>query len=187
MSQPPNKSKRLERLFNKLADNRNIFVRFAQQPPYLFYPAGYIVCLRQPIANNNKSIFSKTEKALMDSNGIFTKLDKRNGIIIKLLEIGDVTVEQVIVADFSTTLLHLARSVDMLWGSGIVPEEKEYRLTVMDNSERPAGNISIYLGDISRGFLTFSVIVTEGADLDLEQVQSTFRESSFQFLESLKK
>ncbi len=189
MSQPPYQSRQLERLFHKLADGRNINVRFASQPSYLYYPAGYIFSLRQPIISDNKPIFLKIEKELAGSSNDGISLDsKREGVIIRLLKNGKVTVKQVMVVDFSSILFHLVRSVDMLWESGIVPNQIEYRLTVMDILETSAGNISVYyLGDRSRDFLTLSVIVTEGADLDMEQVQSTFRDSSYQLLESLKK
>lgn len=188
ISQPPYQSKLFERLFHKLADNRNINVRFPRQPRYLYYPAGYIFALRQPIVNNNKSTLIKIEQNLVSSQDSGIKLEsKRSGVIMKLLKNGKVLVEQIEVADFGCTLFHLAQSVDILWESGVVPNEKEYRLTVMDSSETPAGNISVYLGDISRGFLTYSVIVTEGAELDMTEVQNTFGNSSIQFLESLKK
>ncbi len=188
VSQPPYQSRQFERLFHRLADERNINVRFARQPKFLYYPAGYIFGLRQPIIEDNKSIFFKIEKELTSSSKDDIKLEhKREGIILKLLKDGNVTVEQVMMVDFSTVLFHLVNSVDMLWESGIVPKEKEHQLTVLDSSETPAGNISIYLGDMSRDFLTYSIIVTEGANINLEQVQTTFRDSSFQLLENLKK
>jgi hypothetical protein len=111
----------------------------------------------------------------------------RGGVIFRLLQTGEVTVKQVRVADFPSTLHRLVDSVDSLWRSGIVPREKEYQLAVLDSSLDAAGNISIYLGDISRGVVTFSVIVTEGAGLDLKQAQTSFRDSSLQLLANLKK
>ena len=187
-SQPPRQSKRLERLFHEIAANRNIYVRYHGQPPYLYYPAGYLVCLRQPIVSSNKPIFDQLAEQLINvPDKTDLKLDSnREGVVFRLQKSGEVAVEQIRLADFSSTLLHLVNSVDFLWKSGVVPAEREYRLTVMDVSERPAGNISIYLGEPSHGFTTFSPIVTEGADLDLEKAKTLFRESSFQLLEGLK-
>lgn len=188
-SQPPQQSKRLVRLFHEIANNRNIYVRYHSQPPYLYYPAGYLVCLRQPIVSSNKPIFDRLAEQLINvPDKTDLKLDSnREGVILRLQKIGEVTVEQIMLADFSSTLLHLVSSVDFLWKSGVVPAEREYRLTVMDVSEGSAGNISIYLGEPSHGFATFSPIVTEGADLDLEKAKTLFRESSFRLLEGLKR
>ena len=188
ISQPPYQSKRFERLFHRLADNRNINVRFALKPQFLYYPSGYLFSLRQPIINSNKAIVNRLAKPLIDvSDQSNPKLSSiRDGVILRLQQTGEVAVEPIQVADFSSTLDQLVISVDSIWQSGMVPKEKEYQLTVLDSSMASAGNISIYLGDISRGFITFSVIVTEGADLDLEQVQNNFRDSSFQLLENLK-
>ncbi len=186
VSQPPYQSKQFERLFHKLADDRNVNVRFASQPRYLYYPAGYIFALRQPIVSSNKSILSTIEKNLASLHDDSINLEsQREGVIVKLSKNGKVVVEQVKVVDFSCTLFHLVQSVSMLWKSGIVPKQMEYRLNVMDSSETTAGNITIYLGDISRNFLTFSVIVTEGANLDMVEVQKNFIDSSIQLLKSL--
>ena len=187
--QLPHQSKRFERLFHRLADDRNVNVRFASEPRFFYYPAGYLFSLREPIVNSNKSILDRVAKSLVDvpdeSNLKLSCI--REGVIFRLMQTGGVTVEQVRLADFSCTLHRLVNSVDSLWRSGIVPKEKEYQLTVLDSSMAPAGTISIYLGDISRGLVTFSVIVTEGADLDLEQARNQFRDSSTQLLQNLEK
>jgi hypothetical protein len=188
VSQPPYQSKRFEWLFHRLADNRNINVRFALKSQFLYYPSGYIFSLRQPIVNSNKTILNRLNNPLVDvSDQANPKLSTiREGVILRLQQTGEVAVEHIQVADFSTPLDQLVNSVDLIWQSGLVPKEKEYQLTVLDSSMASAGNVSIYLGDIERGFVTFSVIVTEGTDLDLEQVQNNFRNSSFQLLENLK-
>lgn len=188
-SRPPQQNKRLRRLFHQIADNRNIYIRYHRKPPYVYYPAGYLICLRQPIVNSNKPIFDHLAEQLINvSDRTDLKLDsKREGIILRLQKTGEVTVEQIMLADFSCTLLHLVSSINLLWESGIVPTEKEYRLLVMDSSENSAGNISIYLSDTSHGFVTFSPIVIEDANLDLEKAKNLFRESSFQLLENLKR
>ena len=189
ISQPPSQSKRFERLYHRLADHRNIVVRFALEPRYLYYPAGYLFSLRQPIGYGNKSIvdrFAAPSVGHSDQAGF--KFDSvREGIILRLLQNGEVSVEQTQMADFSTTLHRLVDSVDAVWQAGMVPKEKEYQLMVLDSSLNAAGNISIYLGEISRGSATFSAIVTEGVDLDLEQGQKNFRDSSLQLLENFKK
>ena len=188
-SQPPYQSKRFERLYHRLAENRNIIVRFAPEPRFLYYPAGYLFSLRQPIVYSNKSIVERFAESLIDgSEHSNLKLDSiRKGVILRLQQNGEVTVEQIQIADFGSTLHRLASSVDLVWQSGMVPKEKEYPLMVLDSSLNAAGNISIYLGDISHGFVTFSVIVTEGTDLDLEQVQNNFQDSSLQLLKSHQK
>jgi len=189
ISQPPSQSKRFERLHHRLADHRNIVVRFALEPRYLYYPAGYLFSLRQPIGYGNKSIVDRfAAPSVGHSDQVGFKFDSvREGIILRLLQNGEVAVEQTQMADFSTTLHRLVDSVDAVWQAGMVPKEKEYQLMVLDSSLNAAGNISIYLGEISRGSATFSAIVTEGVDLDLEQGQKNFRDSSLQLLENFKK
>jgi len=176
VSQLPYQSKRFERLFHRLSDNRNIIVRFAQQPQFFYYPAGYLFSLRQPIVNSNKSAFDHFEGRFVDgydSSGLKFEF-VRDGLVLQYLEI----------VDFSCTLNCLASSVDLIWQSGMVPKEKEYQLMVLDNSLSAAGNISIYLGDISRDIVTYSVIVTESTGLDLEQTRNNFRASSLQLLKN---
>ncbi len=178
-SELPYKSQLFERLYHKLTDGRNINVIFATQPRFLYFPSGYLFSLRQPIISANQSIFSAIEQKLAEStNENLNPITKRDGAILKLLKNGTVSTEQVMIVDFSSTLFHLAESVDYLWASGIVPKQIEYRLNVLDSSMTPPGNITVYLGDYDRGFITYSIVLTQGADLSIQQIQTIFKERS---------
>lgn len=188
MSIPPYRNRRFERLYHQITDNRNISVRFASQPQAIYFPAGYIFVLRQPIVASNLAKW-KTLKTKLEhkSDTAPVQFDGEHpAVIFRLLRSGKVNAEKVTVADFSTILLNLASAADMLWQSGIVPGEKEYRLAVIDGSESSPGNMLISLGEPERDVITFSVFVTEGIKVDMKKATKLFFDSSQQFLASLR-
>jgi len=187
MSLPPYENRRFERIYHQITDKRNISARFATQPQAIFYPAGYIFVLRQPIVASNQAKWNKLKARLerkRDAAPVQVEGEYK-AVIFRLLQSGKVKTEKIIVADFSTTLVNLVAATDMLCKSGIVPRDKEYRLSVMDTLESLPGSMPIYLGDPEGDTVTFSVFVTEGLKVNMKQAAEHFLDSSKQFLDSL--
>ena len=185
----PYNSRRYERLYHRLQDGRNVLVQFAAEPRYFYYPAGYLFTLRQPIVGANQAAFDQVSPSAdggPDQTGL--RLDAvRNGVVLRLLENGEVTVEPVRVADFSAAVHRVTEAVDRLWQSGLVPPEKEYGLAVLDSSLITPGTVTIYLGDVARGIAAYAVVVTEGTKWTMEKLQNDFGAGACQMLENLKK
>jgi hypothetical protein len=184
MTQRPYDNRRYERLYHRLTDGRNVVVRYAGESAYLYYPAGYIFTLRQPVVSGNQAILARVARsATGGTDQTRLKLDKvRDGVVLRLLENGEVTAETVRVADFTAILLRVVEAADRLWQSGIVPPEKEYALAVMDSSLNAAGNLTVRLGDTARGIAAYSVVVTEGTDWTTEKLQNDFGAAAPPFL-----
>jgi hypothetical protein len=83
--------------------------------------------------------------------------------------------------------MNLGNAADMIWESGVVPSEKEYRLTIMNIPESYPGGLIVNLGDPTRGFLTFSACVIDNMKTTLEQLSDKFTALSIQLLFSLKR
>jgi hypothetical protein len=188
-TQLPYDSRRFERLYHRLGDDRNVLVRFAGQPRYFYYPAGYLFALRQPIVGGNQAAFEQIVQSTSESpeSTVFALDAVREGVVLRLLSAGEVTAEAVRVADFRTTLHRVAESTDRLLQRGLVPKEKEYQLAVLDSSLAAAGNLTAYLGDLERGIQAFSVVVTEGTDWTMEKLQNDFGAGACQMLENMKR
>ena len=187
MSLPPYENRRFERLYHQITNKRNISVRFASQPQAICFPAGYIFVLRQPIVAGNQAKWNKL-KAKLERKGDAAPAQvegEYKAVIFRLLQSGKVKTEKITVADFSATLVNLVAATDMLWKSGIVPRDKEYRLSVMDASESMPGSMPIYLGDPEEDMVTFSVFVTEGLKVNMKQAAQHFLDSSEEFLDGL--
>ncbi len=189
LKQLPYSNRRYERLYHRLQDGRNVMVRFAAEPHFFYFPAGYLFTLRQPIVGGNQAIFDRVAPSAdggPDRTGL--RLDEvRKGAVLRLLENGKVTVELVRLADFAAALHRVTEAVDRLWQSGIVPPEKEYGLAVLDSSLSTVGDFAIYLGDVTRGVAAYSVVVTEGTKWTMEKLQNDFGAGACQMLENLKK
>lgn len=183
----PYRSHRLERLHDRITRGRNIYLKFADQPELVFFPAGYGFTIRQPVVEGNKAKWNLLKKQLSASTSSLpvSSLCEHKGVVLRLLESSEVDVQQVIVGELVATLTQLADAADFLWASGIVPSEKEHRLEIADSSITLPGRMLINLGDRSRGFLTFSVCVyKENGDIP-EGVAGQFAKASERFLEGL--
>jgi hypothetical protein len=186
-AQPPRQSKRLERLFRQVAGMGNILVQFQHQPPFLYFPAGYLVGLRQPIVESNQAAYSRlAEQWAAHPDRADLKLDPfKEGSLLRFLPSGEVTAERIGLADFICPLLHLADSAAFLCASGLVPPGKEFRLMVMDVLDLVPGKISVHPGKPGCTAVTFSPLVLQDPDLPLEKAITLFRAASFQYLDDL--
>lgn len=189
MSLTPYANPRFEKIYHQICDGRNIYVRFPQRPDKIFFPAGYIFALRQPVVSSNDSQIQaiKAQIRQMDKTSLLKAEDEHPAILLRLMQSGEVHREEIKVVDFSTLLLHLTSAVDWLWQSRLVPPEKEYRLTILDLAEILPGNLPIYIGDSARGFVTFSVVTTDALKTSMNEITEAFYNLSLNFLESLHK
>jgi hypothetical protein len=186
MSLPPYENRRFERLYHQITDNRNVHIEFAEDPEAIFFPAGYIFVLRQPIVASNRAKW-KTLQAGLEREGDSAPLQfdgEHAGIIFRLEASGRVKTEQVMLADCTATLVNVVAAADWWWQSGIVPPEQEYRLMVLDASKALPGELRLYQGEPGRSAPVFCVFVTEDVKASLKEATRLFRESSQQVLAS---
>ena len=187
MSLPPYESRRFERLYHQITDNRNVHIEFAEESEAIFFPAGYIFVLRQPIVASNRARW-KALKARLKREGDSAPLQfdgEHSGIIFRLNASGRVKTEQVMLADCTATLVNVAAAADWWWQSGIVPPEQEYRLMVLDASKALPGELRLYRGEPGRSAPVFCVLVTDNVKASLKEAARLFHESSQQALASL--
>jgi hypothetical protein len=186
MSLPPYENRRFERLYHQITDNRNVHIEFAEEPEAIFFPAGYIFVLRQPIVASNRAKW-KALKARLGREGDSAPLQfdgEHKGVIFRLDKSGRVKTERVMLADCTATLLNIAAAADWWWQSGTVPPEREYRLMVLDASKSLPGQLRLYLGQPPQSASVFCVFA-EDAEANLIEVSRLFRESAQQALASL--
>ena len=185
MSLPPHRHDRFQQLYHQLTDNRNVFVQFGSQPLHIFFPAGYIFNLCQPIVAANQTAWEAFRRRIKRSSRFLRFEGENKGVILRLHISGKITAEDVRVAKCAALLLNLVQAVDLLWQNGVVPVEREYPLVVTDNVDPSPANPSIFLGDLQRDILTFAVIVNENSELSMDQIVANFDKGSIQLLKKM--
>lgn len=186
MSFPPYENPRFERLYRQITEDRNIYLQFASEPQAIYFPAGYIFSLKQPIVSSNRAKWNALKKKLAreKDDGVVQLEGEKKSVILRLLDSGKVTVEDVDIGECSAILLNLAAATDLFWQSGVVPDEKEYRLIATDCYANLPGNMRFYLGEPARGFVTFSILGIDDIDAfdGMDNVIDLFADQSRQFL-----
>ncbi len=150
---------RFDWLKRRVTTARNIYLAYASKPTYLFYPAGIIFRLRQPLTKANRNVWESL-KGRLDHLGKSAPLQfehKHAGVVLKWSESTGVSIEEVDLLDFRALLVDVIAATDMFWESGIVPAEKEHSLGVVDLTQTGHGSLTLRPGVPDRGFETFSV------------------------------
>jgi hypothetical protein len=178
---------RLQELFTEITTGRNIHVLCNPKHKFVMYPAGICFVLNLPVASSNRATWEAFTgwQDDLDNTDPLRPESIHGGHILKLSSQGDVLVESVTIAKYSTLLIRLKPAVDLIVESGLVLPEKENRLTVMPFQESAASRLRIYPGDEDRGFLTFSVLALSQAELAEHGLVELFREGSLQLLSNL--
>lgn len=180
---------RFERLYHQICDQRNIYIEFPHESRYLFFPAGYIFVLRQPIVHDTLAIWKKLEPKLarQKDSGPIQIHAKHSGIIFRLLKSGDIRGEDVSLVDFSALLVNLASAADWLWQNKLVPSEHDYRLVIKEAMQYDRDVLRVYLGGSLPEILTHSVFVKHGNATPLDQVAQDFANGSVELLKRVQK
>jgi len=180
---------RLQELFAEITTGRNINIITSPKRKFALYPGGIIFVLHLPINASNRATweaFTGWQDDLGNTDPLRPE-SIHDGHILKLSSRGEVLVESVTIAEYSTLLIRLKPAIDLIMESGLVLPDKENRLTVMPFQESTAGQLRIYPGDEARGFLTFSVLPLSQAKLAEHGLVELFREASLEFLSNLAK
>ena len=187
MGLPMEDHPRLQELFTEISKGRNIHVLCNPKHKFVMYPAGICFVLNLPVTSSNRATweaFTGWQNDLHNTDPLRPE-SIHGGHILKLSSQGEVLVESVTIAEYSTLLIRLKPAVDLIMESGLVLPEKENRLAVMPFQESTAGQLRIYPGDEDRGFLTFSVLPLSQAKLAEHGLVELFREGSLQLLSNL--
>ena len=123
---------RLAKLLGRDGAGRNVYVNLYEELRVVTFPAGYILSLRQPVTIGNRAAWEALEQRvkLAGSAAPLRLAGVSEGFILKLTPSGAVLRERVAFAQATALLLHLQDALDLICESGVVPAEKEYRLTV---------------------------------------------------------
>jgi len=178
---------RLQELFAEITAGRNINVITDPKHKFVMYPAGIWFLLHLPVTASNHATweaFTGWQDDLGNTDPLRPE-SIRESHILKLSSRGEVLVESVTIAEYSTLLIRLKPAIDLIMESGLVLPEMENRLTVMPFQESAEGQLRIYPGDDARGFLTFSVLHLSQAKLAEHGLVELFREGSLQLLSNL--
>lgn len=158
-SLPTREHPRFDWLIRRVTTERNIYMAYAVKPTFLFFPAGIIFRLRQPLTKANRNVWESL-KGRLEHLGKAAPLrfeHKHAGVVLKWSESTGVSIEEVDLLDFRALLVDVIAATDLLWESGIVPAEKEHSLGVVDVTQTGRGNLTLRPGVPGRGFETFSV------------------------------
>ncbi len=179
---------RFGELYNQLTAGRNISVIFPQRPQAVYFPAGLIFSVRLPLVKgrNRKAWSAFRESIKLSPESKLLQFGKENkGVLFRLSAAGEVSHEDILVGACTAMLINVARVVDLIWESGVVLPEKEYRLTVMDGPQARLGSLPIFLGDPARGFTTYSFVPLPHKSFNADVIESAFLDQSHKFLDSL--
>ena len=178
---------RLQELYTEITKGRNINIITNPKRKFVMYPAGICFVLNLPIAGSNRATWDAFTgwQDDLDNPDPLRPESIHEGHVLKLSTQGEVLVEGVTIAKYSTLLIRLKTAVDLIVESGLVLPEKENRLTVMPFQESTAGQLRVYPGDEARGFLTFSVLPLSQEKMAEHGLVELFREVSLQLLSNL--
>lgn len=176
----PNKDPHFTRIVHKAISGKNVHFEVPTGEILAVYPAGFIFVLRQPIVESNREAWENF-RCKFDSDNELPPLklkDERPGTILRLSEEGNVSIEEIDLVDFSCVLRSLVEAVQVIWESGIIPPQKEYRLAVVDASHSMTGTVSVHRGDSKQGVSTFVVLPVDRGSPDLKESIDIFTERS---------
>lgn len=180
----PYEHPRYERLESELTAGRPVVVRFAQEPEAVVFPTGYVFLLHVPVTAANRGRW-ETLKGEIDHAGELAPLrfdHEREGLLLRLLDSGQVTSEPVVIGECSTSLSHVRDAVDFICQSGVLLPGAAYRLMVTELTETLSGRIAIHDGNGDRGELTYALAAMDTLEIELEDAQANFVAASRAYL-----
>ncbi len=180
----PYEHPRYERLENELTAGRPVVMRFAQEPEAVVFPSGYVFLLHVPVTSANRSRW-ETLKAEIDHAGELASLrfdHEREGLLLRLLDSGQVTSEPVVIGECSTSLSFVREAVNFICESGVLLSGAAHRLMVTELTENLSGRIAIHDGDRDRGELTYALAAMDTLEIELEDAQAHFVAASRTYL-----
>lgn len=153
---------RYQALAQRVVDGRNIHFQLAFSPTAIFYPAGFIFRLRQPLVSANRAALAKLQNdiALLGGSNSLKYQGISPGCLLKWSHATGVSVEDIEVADFTVPLIDVIAAADLMWQSGIIPHQHELRLEIVDiTASAPSHSYSVLHPGIPTGELgAFAVI-----------------------------
>jgi len=177
---------RLRDVFQPLMTQGNIYLNFPPRFSLIFYPAGLILGLRIPLDLGRSKEWFRT-KPKLDAKKDLLKLESEElGFLFYLTEAGEVKGDQVFVLEFSAMLLNIKDAAQLLIKTGLIGKTKERRMVITGSTQIGEDAFSIYLGDRSRGILTYTFLATP-TKTKPESIAKQFFDDSIQFLEMLNK
>jgi len=186
----PNQHPRFIKMVNEVIRLGNIHFTWPRMGNLIarFFPAGFIFDLRQPIIDSNRSVWSKIEEFVVQSEKDlpFKFYYKCPGAVFCQPENGNFIRTDVILVHLISPMFSLFDSVYLLKSVGLIPEEKEYRLDI--NVDLFWNSLDLYPGDPSRRiqyFATFEFGKGLG-QIDEEKADKEFSRLYKGYLRSLK-
>jgi hypothetical protein len=165
-------------LINYVKGAGNIFFAYPDMNrAYLYYPAGFIFILRQPIVDCNHDAWVRFQNDMERNAAIFPlQIDAHHsGAIYRLMDDGMVIREDTTIIYMSCLLRDFIESVELCEQSGLIPTEKEYRMIITDapNKSHP---LCMYAGDPSRSIQAFAVFEfgMQAGQIPAEQADELF-------------
>jgi len=180
----PHEHPRYERLESELTAGRPVVMRFAQEPEAVVFPTGYVFLMHVPVTAANRGRW-ETLKGEIDDAGELAPLrfdHEREGLLLRLLDSGQVTSEPVVIGECSTSLGHVREAVDVICQSGVLLPGAAYRLMVTELTETLSGRIAVHDGDRARGELTYALAAMDTLEIELEDAQAHFVAASRAYL-----
>jgi len=149
-------------LSNKVTGTGNIhFIWPKMKEDLLFYPAGYLYALQQPVVASNHEAWERlksdiiNDAIIIDYVGLFLH-SQSPGAIFRLMKDGTVKREDIIMVHLGCPLFNLTRAVEYCQKNGLIPIEKEYRMTVINGGGR-LSPLNVVTGDSARGIQAYAV------------------------------
>jgi len=123
----------------------------------LYYPAGFIFSLIQPIVDCNYDAWAGFASSTERNDAEFvSQIDARPGAIYRLMTDGTTSKYNTTLIHLASKLLDLIKSVELCQQNGLIPSEKEYRMTIT-TAGSGLDSLNLYSGDLKRGIKEYAV------------------------------
>lgn len=180
------KNLRFRDVFQPLMGQSNIYVNLPSRFSMGFYPAGAILGLRMPLEIDKSKEWLRVRPNFETNESPLNLETDQQGFLFYLMENGEVKGDPVLVLEFTALLLNITEAIQQFIKTGLIGKSKEKRLVITDCTQIGQDALSIYLGDQSKGILTYTFLQIPPKK-KTEVIAQQFFEHSVQFLEMLKK
>ena len=168
---------RFIQLYNSVNSAGNIYFIYPNMKiAFLYYPAGFIFSLRQPIVDCNYDAWVRLQNDVKRNDPVFPlKIDTRLGAIFRLMKDGTVSKEDTTIIQLGCSLRDLAKSVEFCQQNGLIPSEKEYRMTIHSGGSTPH-SLKLFTGDLQRSIQAFALFEfgTQSGQISADRADQLF-------------
>lgn len=187
MAVQPYHHPRFKALLERITSAPNIFMVYETADRMACYPGGSAFLLHQPIVPENREVRDELQLYIRHKGALspVRHLAPSRGHIFRCTAEGIVDIEELEIQNYGAQLIDLSAAIELLWGNGLVPAQKEYRMEVAEIPVSLKGDCILHATAPSSLYRTYAVIrEEEGEPTDLEKTADVISALSMRYIKN---